>query len=571
MLSELLRRRTVVSLLALLALLAACTQPAGSPTTTTTETSPSSPAASTPAAESSAPTAAATAAAPETPTPTTIEPEEPCIPSGNQTGIQAALSGIGARAILCPNAVFELTETVSYTDDDQAIYTQGFPTDDSRALLRVASAAIDTAVHAEAHSGVKLSHVIIDGNRPELGAGRAGLIQFGGAASGQVVEWVKAYEPRGWSVLVLNEGDDHLCTNATARYNELGPAGSAIYGMADGISLACRDSTVTDNVITDVTDGGIIIFQAPGTLVANNTIRAVSRVMFYGIGMEDYGPFEGDFTGTVVTGNTIDARSALIRRGIAMGPNLGCIPEEEMVLTSRGATVTDNRLIGDNMGYGFIVAGVEDWIVTGNVDDSTHLVPWKEQDCFGETADAPGGFQYKAALSSGTFQDEYEDAVMAFTVNWWSTAATFPEACLAELIGEDMLADIRDGERGHVWQALEAAPGYEGVESCLVERPMPSTPLTGAEVVVWPQDAGQRSVEMVVFNFGESGTADLSQAEFFVEGIPVACDGLAASLGPDETTSCVISDYVTEGWQVIWWLGIPSLESSYGFSYPFGD
>jgi len=51
--------------------------------------------------------------------------------------------------------------------------------------------------------------------------------------------------------------------------------------------------------------------------------------MFYGISMEDYGPFEGDFTGTVVTGNVIDAAGAMIRRGISMGPYVGCVPEEE--------------------------------------------------------------------------------------------------------------------------------------------------------------------------------------------------------------------------------------------------
>jgi parallel beta-helix repeat protein len=244
--------------------------------------------------------------------------------------------------------VFELTETVFYTHDDQEIYTQGFPRDDSRALLRVAHKDIATAVMAGNNSRVKLRNVIIDGNRPELGIATAGLIEWGGAATGQIVEWVKAYEPRGWSVLVMSHGDDHRCSGAEARYNELGPGGRAAYGLADGISLACRNSIVENNTIVDVTDGGIVIFQAPGSLVQNNTIRAESRIMFYGISMVDYGPYDGDFTGTRVIGNTIDAQGALIRRGISMGPYVGCIPAEETTLRSRGAVVTGNVLEGDH-------------------------------------------------------------------------------------------------------------------------------------------------------------------------------------------------------------------------------
>ena len=143
------------------------------------------------------------------------------------------------------------------------------------------------------------------------------------------MEWVKAYEPRGWSVLVLGHGDNLRCDGSIARNNELGPAGRAEYMIADGISLACRNSTVTNNTITDATDGGIVIFQAPGSLVANNMIVADERVMFYGISMVDTGPYDGDFSGTCVTGNVIDARGALIRHGIDMGPYVGCIPEEE--------------------------------------------------------------------------------------------------------------------------------------------------------------------------------------------------------------------------------------------------
>ncbi len=45
-----------------------------------------------------------------------------------------------------------------------------------------------------------------------------------------------------------------------------------------------------------------------------------------GISMVDYGPFDGDFSGTLVIGNTLEARGALMRHGIDMGTAVGCGP-----------------------------------------------------------------------------------------------------------------------------------------------------------------------------------------------------------------------------------------------------
>ena len=41
---------------------------------------------------------------------------------------------------------------------------------------------------------------------------------------------------------------------------------------ADGISFAGSDGLIAGNLIVDATDGQIVIFGAPGTLVENNTI-----------------------------------------------------------------------------------------------------------------------------------------------------------------------------------------------------------------------------------------------------------------------------------------------------------
>jgi parallel beta-helix repeat protein len=63
------------------------------------------------------------------------------------------------------------------------------------------------------------------------------------------------------------------CTNATIQNNDIGPAGSDDFQQwADGISVSCLNSVVRNNMINNPTDGGIVLFGAPGTQVYNNTI-----------------------------------------------------------------------------------------------------------------------------------------------------------------------------------------------------------------------------------------------------------------------------------------------------------
>lgn len=112
------------------------------------------------------------------------------------------------------------------------------------------------------------------------------------------------------------------CNNTTVQNNYIGPCGSDAQGQwADGISMSCANSVVRNNLINNPTDGGVVLFGAPGTRVENNTIWVEKvRVMFVfinyrltvskhtllgGINMVDYLPWNGDYTGTVVTGNVI--------------------------------------------------------------------------------------------------------------------------------------------------------------------------------------------------------------------------------------------------------------------------
>jgi parallel beta-helix repeat protein len=338
-----------------------------------------------------------------------------CIPSGSAAGINAALTGSGATAVLCPGAVFTLTDPVTFTAPNQVIETQGLPTDGTRANLKVGG-SLTTAINGNGQPGVTVENIQIDGGRPALGRLDGGaLMEMGAAGTGQTVQNVYAHDTRSWSTLHFIEGavtnSTPACQGAKILNNTIGPAGTATPSgtWADGISLACGTSTVQGNTVQDATDGGIVIFGAPGSSVKNNTIVARTQTLLGGINLVDYAPMNGNYTGTTVTGNTINAQSAFIKVGIAMGPQVwGCGTG-----TNYGASVTGNTLQGAHMGYGYAVNGVRDWTVTGNADNSTH-VGTPNAGC-GGTVSAPGRFQVQASASS-TLQPEFASAQLTYVL-----------------------------------------------------------------------------------------------------------------------------------------------------------
>lgn len=360
--------------------------------------------------------------------------------SADTTNINAALSGQGAAAVLCPGATYTLNGAVTFTAPDQQIYTEGLPTDSTRATLvnattTTASESDDQvklasiAIEGTNESGITVENIQINGNRVSLGqvvrsGGSLGeaLIEIGGNATGQTVQDVNAYETRGWSTLHIFQGtvvpatnEVPSCQGAQILNNTISDAGTSAQTnlnpvpvtWADGISLACGTSLVEDNTVTDTTDGGIVIFGAPGSTIEGNTITAVSRNAFGGIDMGDYVQVNGNYTRTTVTGNVIDGASAYIETGIGMGTQVGgcAIPATD---TDYGGTVTGNTVEGENIGYGYPVSGVSDWTVTGNTDTARHVgvIATGTTTCDGGTVSQPGAFQ-AGSVTSSTLQSQY--------------------------------------------------------------------------------------------------------------------------------------------------------------------
>ncbi|WVR06444.1 hypothetical protein IAU60_003475 [Kwoniella sp. DSM 27419] len=313
-------------------------------------------------------------------------------------GLQRLLQAGGEdyKLELCAGQIYELADTLNFTAANQEISTEGYPQDLSRATLLVTGFNKTTAVQATDANlgGVKLLNVQINGNRKsnaDIYQGGGANIEFGGANQNQVVEYVRSYDPRGWSCLHIAEGTFN-CANVTVRSNDIGPCGTdAFQNWADGISLSCADSLVENNDITDATDGGIVVFGAPKSTVRNNTISVKTRTMLGGINLVDVVPSlpEGNFSQTLVDGNTIrggfatsmgndtlgpNNASAIIKIGIAVGPDVWFSDGRYGTNQSYGASVVNNHFSG-GFAFAMAVSSANSFVITNNSihDNSTFI------------------------------------------------------------------------------------------------------------------------------------------------------------------------------------------------------
>ncbi|PRP88331.1 hypothetical protein PROFUN_03245 [Planoprotostelium fungivorum] len=280
----------------------------------------------------------------------------------SDTILQNALKQGGVNYILslCQDAVYSLNATIEFTAAGQEISTDGYPSGDARAALVVAGSSISIAISGHL-DGLKIKNIQVTAKQ---GLGRlqdgGANIEIGGNSRGQVVDDIRSYDPRGWSCLHMTEGG---CTGGIITNSQFGPAGYSNGEWADGISLACENALVANNVITDATDGNIVVFGAPGSRITNNTIIVDSRIALGGINLVDYAPYSGDYRATVVDRNTIWAKGAQIKVAIAVGTRVW---GDRSGNNNYGGAVINNLIKGDFLAYGVAVSGVNNFTVTNN-------------------------------------------------------------------------------------------------------------------------------------------------------------------------------------------------------------
>ncbi|KAI0698572.1 hypothetical protein BC835DRAFT_1333827 [Cytidiella melzeri] len=274
------------------------------------------------------------------------EPPDPMNTLTDRLNTLLNSSGPGYTLPLCPSTQYIITAPIVFFAQDQEISTVGYPSGDERATLVVNGPVANGMGHTTAVDGtgsncdgVKLRNVQINGTRLGASPTNGGAnIEMGGGNSNQLIEYVHSFDPRSWSCLHVAEGP-FTCNNVTVQHNDIGPCGSdAFQQWADGISVSCLNSWVHNNTVNNPTDGGIVLFGSPGTLVENNTIYVETQTLLGGINMVDYDPWKANFTNTIVRNNRIAGGFAtdqptssndtygmnnddvIIKIGIAIGP-----------------------------------------------------------------------------------------------------------------------------------------------------------------------------------------------------------------------------------------------------------
>ncbi len=304
----------------------------------------------------------------------------------------------GADAMLCPSVTISVHQKLVMKADNQKIYTQGSPTDGTRATLIIdpTATSIDALIEAQPSSGspaalknLTISNLIIKGNAQVMGKLNScpnndchGLVNLGNVVN-PIVKNNSISDSRTWSMLVLTTNGGG-CTGAQISNNQIGPSPAAPDNhFTDGISLNCGNSTVTGNTITDVTDGGIVVFAQQNVTVSNNTITANSARMNLAIGVTDYIQGCGNYSGTIFSNNTITSTGAsggFIYIGIAAGNHLwnsttyDTPPSPCTQKYNQSAVIQNNTLTGPAIGVGIPVSGAYQFTITGNTLNSTNML-----------------------------------------------------------------------------------------------------------------------------------------------------------------------------------------------------
>ncbi|GAA5946593.1 hypothetical protein JCM3775_007375 [Rhodotorula graminis] len=346
--------------------------------------------------------------------------------------------GAGTVVELCPGATIKLTNPVHFTAADQVLTTQGSPTGDTRATLVVTGQDQACAIFGACQGcdNIVVESIQVAGQRDVLGFNNGpALLELGGDNVGQTVKNCKLWEPRGWSALHGIEGNGNSCSSMLITGNQVGPCGHSptngkqfkrddqVYvpeQWADGISLACKGSRVQGNTIVDATDGGIVIFGAPGSVVSGNTIIARQRRPLGGINLVDYSPFSGSFEGTVVENNVILADTNMIKAGIALG---GMVWGSDNRTAARtwGGIVRNNVFksgSGGYFGYAVAVAGHQKAMISGNDASGAAFGGGPSEACVpNPMVPSSQAFVYDHWTTTGsTLQDNFYNAPLVFLI-----------------------------------------------------------------------------------------------------------------------------------------------------------
>ncbi len=200
---------------------------------------------------------------------------------------------------------------------------------------------------------VTLDHLVLDGNRSaRLGTLAAAQCATGNNRYGFNARMSDCAFCRFTSNVSKNalcgsgmefRGNDGVLTNNIIRGNGQNSANNM---WSDGITIHSSDrATVSDNIFVDNSDVALILGGGRNAVVQNNSISQPGQVAFAGLMLDNFnGSTSGDFTGALVTGNTIDCGAARnCHFGIQLGPHPWYLSKSVLGGDVHGNTVTSAR------------------------------------------------------------------------------------------------------------------------------------------------------------------------------------------------------------------------------------
>ena len=322
-----------------------------------------------------------------------------CLASGTDVELQAAIDA-QAEVLLCPRAMFTLAAPVRL-HGGSTLATFERPSDPAEMatiLLGPAFVGQNIGVGGVA-SNITIASVRVDGNRRALGPrDTMQLVYLGPGTNYQVVGNVFTDTP-GWTHLhVIEPCDTATITGNTILTGSL--THDASMHFADGLSISCANSAITDNLVNDISCVGIVYYGGPGTIIRHNTVVESTTSASSGINVGD--AFVLDHTGVVISENIVRAvGSSYFQVGISAGLRLWPMRIKDI----RGVTVSGNVITG-TLRYGLAVDGCLNCTITDN-----QVLNWQPLPAaMGCPASAPYVASATAGHASGDLQAGYVDA-----------------------------------------------------------------------------------------------------------------------------------------------------------------
>jgi hypothetical protein len=341
--------------------------------------------------------------------------------TGDQAALQAALDATppGGTVSLAPRAVVRISAPL-VIPRGVTLTTAGEPAVAHYAsmgrLVRGGAPPNETESSVvDLGPDATLSHVWVSGGRAWLGQPLRAAVTVRIRGDGGTVESSKIADPLGGSGIFVSSaryGGD--CTTATVRGNLVTAYGSDHRGggWADGLSIACARTSVTDNAIVDATDVGIVLYRVDegtqASVVERNRIVAAGRSAFAALAADPLmhgGGAEFSFRGASIRDNELWTGSRThFDIGLAVGTHawFGDASDKGVGASFTGNTTGSLAIRTTNA---FAVDGMLDATVR---DNTLRALPMEKTACpVGPSASRRHGW------ASGTIEGDPKDQSLA--------------------------------------------------------------------------------------------------------------------------------------------------------------